>query len=141
MDLNANYAENRRRRDVAQREFTERAHGWRFALSADASAWAATWPDPVDASNLRTLVGEADAAGLFLTPEPGTIRTAFSTRDPFTEETTGDGFGFWPTVAEHLVVKAGTAVAYEELAGLDALAVLKRVIDTFATRRASYEQA
>ena len=141
MDLNAYYAENRRRRDVAQREFTERTHGWRFALSADATAWTATWRDPVDASNLGALVREADAAGLFLTPEPGSIRTAFSNRDPFTEETTGEGFGFWPTVAEHLVVKAGTAVAYDELAGLDALAVLRRVVDTFAAPRAGFEQA
>jgi hypothetical protein len=141
VDLNAYYAENRRRRDLAQQEFAERKHSWRFALSADATAWADSWTGPVDARNLSTLVGEADAAGLFLTPEPGSIRSAFSTRDSSTEQTTGEGFGFWPTVAEHLIVQAGTAVGYGELPGLGVLDVLRRVVDTFATPRASYQQA
>ncbi|TQI99828.1 hypothetical protein [Kribbella jejuensis] len=137
----AYYAENRRRADLAQREFAERTHGWRFTLSADAAAWAATRPGPVLPTDLTHLVEEADAAGLFLKPEPGTIRSAFSSRDPYTEETSGAGFGFWPTAAEHLVVKAGTAVAYDQLNGLDALGVLHLVVDTFATPTASYEQA
>ena len=141
MDLNAYYAENRRRRDLAQQEFAERRHEWRFALSADAAAWADSWPGPVDAGNLGALVRDADADGLFLTPEPGSIRTAFSTRDPDTEETTGEGFGFWPTVAEHLIVQAGTAIGYDELPGLGVLEVLRRVVDTFTTPRASYQQA
>ncbi|MFF0340846.1 hypothetical protein [Kribbella sp. NPDC004875] len=141
MDLNAYYAENRRRRDLAQQEFAERTHKWRFALSADASAWAESWDGPVVAGNLSALVHDADASGLFLTPEPGSIRTAFSTRDPRTEENTGEGFGFWPTVAEHLIVQAGTAIGYDELPGLGVLEVLRRVVDTFATPRASYQQA
>ncbi|MFF0268766.1 hypothetical protein [Kribbella sp. NPDC004536] len=44
-------------------------------------------------------------------------------------------------MAEHLVVQAGAAVGYDELAELDVLGVLRRVVDTFAVPRASYEQA
>ncbi len=96
MDLQAYYAEMRRRSETAQREFAERSHGWRFALSPEAAAWAAGQPAAV--RDLR-VVERADAAGVFLKPEPGTIRSAFASRDPETEVETGLGFGFWPEQA------------------------------------------
>ena len=137
MDLQAYYAEMRRRSETAQREFAERSHGWRFALSPEAAAWAAGQPAAV--RDLR-VVERADAAGVFLKPEPGTIRSAFASRDTETEVETGLGFGFWPEQAECLIVHASATVPYAELPSLDVMGVLRRVVETFETPRASYQQ-
>jgi hypothetical protein len=74
-------------------------------------------------------------------PEPGRISSAYSHRDSRTEETTEAGFGFWPDAAEVLVVHAGEAIPLEALEppargdGAAVLAVLRRVIESFATVR------
>jgi hypothetical protein len=128
--LTAYYAENRRLAEAAQAEFAERTHGWVFGLAPDAASWAEAWSGPIDASNLTTFVEQADAAGVFVLPEPGEIRSAFSSRDQ-TEETSGVGFGFWPASAVELIVFAREAIGYDELPGLDALGVLRRVVATF----------
>ncbi|MFI5734731.1 hypothetical protein ACIA49_31755 [Kribbella sp. NPDC051587] len=139
MDLQTYYAENRRRMEIAHREFAERDHGWSFTLSPDALSWAARQPAPV--RDLVRLVERADADDVFRKPEPGTIRSAFASRDPETEVETGAGFGFWPSDAEHLVVHASGAILYADLPALDVYDVLRRVVETFATPRASYQQS
>ncbi|MBB5834529.1 hypothetical protein [Kribbella italica] len=40
-----------------------------------------------------------------------------------------------------MVVHASGTIAYDELPGLDALGVLRRVVETFAAPRASYPQS
>ncbi|MEU4193759.1 hypothetical protein AB0E69_17805 [Kribbella sp. NPDC026611] len=140
MDLNAYYAEQKRRREVAEQEFAARADTWRFTLAPEAQDWAADWPAITEA-NLLQLVLQADAAGLFLTAEAGSVRSAYSYRDQYTEATTATGFGFWPETAEYLVVHAAQAIMYDELPGLDAFGVLRRVADTFQQPAAGYEQS
>jgi hypothetical protein len=146
VDLEAYYAEQRRRREVAEQEFAARTHGWKFSLSPDAAT--TSWPvlgndrrAAVPPDRLTRLVLAADRAGVLVKPEPGEIRAAFSSRDHDTEETTGEGFGFWPASASCLVVHASEAIAYADLAGLTAYDVLVKVIDTFATPRASFQQS
>jgi len=139
-DPKAPPGENRRRWEIAEREFEERIRNWTFILSPDAEAWAEAWAPTIDKTNLVTLVEQAGTAGLFLTPEPGTVRNEYSYRDPDTEATTGEGFGFWPASAECLVIDAAEAVTFAELPGLDALGVLRRVVDTFQAPRSSYKQ-
>jgi hypothetical protein len=141
MDLAAYYAEGRRRWEIAQREFAERTGTWSFTLADQADTWAGGWTGPIDSTNLVRLVEQAAAAGLFVVSEAGTVRNAFSYRDPETEATTGEGFGFWPESAEFLIIHAREAITYAELPGMDALAVLRRVADTFEGPTASYVQA
>lgn len=147
VDLRAYYAENRRRGEIADQEFAARTHGWVFGLSPNTEAWASRWAATsptgrtMSAGSLVPLVRAAEQAGMLLKPEPGEIRPAFSSRDPLTEETTGDGFGFWPASAQYLVVHATGTVAYADLASMSAPAVLEAVVATFRTARARYEQA
>jgi hypothetical protein len=147
VDLKAYYAENRRRGEIADQEFAARTHGWVFGLSPDAAAWAARWASAspsgrtVSPEGLTRLVPAADRAGMLLKPEPGEIRSAFSSRDPLTEETTGDGFGFWPASAQYLVVHASATVAYADLVSMSALDILQAVIAGFDVPRARYRQA
>jgi hypothetical protein len=136
-DLTAYYAEGRRRWDIARQEFAERIDGWSFALSAEAETWSAAWQRPIDETNLVGLVEQAQAAGLFVVSEAGSVRNAFSYRDPDTEVTTGEGFGFWPASAEFLVIHGSRGIEFAELPALDALGVLLRVADTFQAPRAS----
>ncbi|MEY9860658.1 hypothetical protein ABH935_006295 [Catenulispora sp. GAS73] len=135
------YAESAHRWEVAKREFQERTHGWHFALAPEAHQWAQAHAD----SNRwqyggSALVELADAAGVIHKPEPGRIAGAYSHRDSRTEMTTEEGFGFWPTAAEALVVHAGTAIPLVALEpppapgdGAAALALLRLVVDSFAT--------
>ncbi|WP_194912646.1 hypothetical protein, partial [Catenulispora rubra] len=105
------YAESTRRWEVANREFQERTHGWHFTLAPEAQQWA-----QAHAASDRwqysgsALVELADAAGMIRKPEPGRITSAYSHRDSQTEMTTEEGFGFWPTAAEALVIHAGQAI-------------------------------
>ncbi len=141
MDLKAYYAKMRHRSETAQREFAESTHEWRFTLSPDAAAWAARQPSaPVRDLNLARLVERADAAGVFLKPAPGKIRSAFASRDPETEVETGVGFGFWPDDAEALIVHGSGTILYVELPVLSVLEVLARVVETFQAPRPSYQQ-
>ncbi|TDD49868.1 hypothetical protein E1263_31645 [Kribbella antibiotica] len=141
MDLKAYYAENRRRLEIAQREFADRSHGWDFTLAPHASAWAASQPALVNANALPGLVERAGAAGVIRVPEPGVLRSAFASRHPETEVETGVGFGFWPDTAEYLVVHASATIPYAELPALDVLGVLERVVETFLGPRPSYRQS
>ncbi|MEV8371974.1 hypothetical protein AB0P21_04515 [Kribbella sp. NPDC056861] len=147
VDLKAYYAENRRRGEIAKQEFAARTHGWRFGLSPSAAAWAAGQtvisagqPTAVEAW-LTELVRAADAAGVFAKPEPGQLRTAFASRDPLSEETTGIGFGFWPSSAEYLVVHGSAVVAFTELGSTSAYDVLAAVVESLGVPRARSEQA
>lgn len=146
MDLKAYYAEQRRRRELAEQEFAARTHAWTFGVAPEAATirWPVLGNDrraTVPPDRLTRLVLAADAAGVLVKPEPGVIRSAFSTRDPDTEETTGEGFGFWPSAASSLVVHGREAIAYASLTGLTAYDVLVKVMDTFAAPRASFEQS
>lgn len=143
MDLNDFYARSARDRETAQREFQKRTHGWRFELAPAAEQWAQAHAESERWSYGGTTVVElADAAGVIRKPEPGRIGTAYSHRDSRTEETTADGFGFWPADAEVLVVHAGTAIPLAALEppargdGAAVLAMLRLVVDSFATVKA-----
>jgi hypothetical protein len=135
------YAESARRRDLAEREFQKRTHGWHFALAPDAPQWAQSHADGDHwSSGGPALVELADAAGVILKPEPGHIASAYSHRDPRTETTTETGFGFWPAAAETLIVHAGHAIPLDALDpppargdGAAVLAVLRLVVESFAT--------
>jgi hypothetical protein len=143
--LDAFYAESARRREVAQREFQARRHGWHFGLAPGADQWAESYAAEEDASAsgpsgwAARLVERADEGGVILKPEPGKIRSAFSHRDSFTEETTAIGFGFWPDDAEILVLHAGHAIPFDQVTaaiggdGAALLAVLRLVVESFAT--------
>ncbi len=139
MDLKAYYAENRRRYEIASREFDARTHGWRFRVSPIAAAWAAG--RSVTVRSVVQLVTHADAIGMLVPPEPGQIRWAFSTRDRDTEVADGIGFGFWPDSAEYLVVFAARPIAYSELALMSGPELLTRVADSFIGARPRAEQA
>lgn len=143
MDLKDFYAQSARDRETAQREFQERTHGWRFELAPEAEQWAQAHASGERWSYSGTAVVElADAAGVIRKPEPGRISTAYSHRDSRTEETTADGFGFWPANAEKLVVHAGKAIPLAALEppargdGAAVLAMLRLVVDSFATVKA-----
>lgn len=144
--LTAFYADNARRWETAKREFEEREHGWRFALAPEASRWAdsfaAAAPHSQDPSAWAAhLVEQADADGVVSKPEPGRIRSAFAHRDSQTERETAIGFGFFPDASETLTVHAGTAISHDALTpalsgdGAAVLAVLRMVVDSFATVR------
>ncbi|NUR26272.1 MAG: hypothetical protein HOV83_10565 [Catenulispora sp.] len=144
--LAAFYADNARHRQTAEREFKARRHGWTFALSPEASRWAdsfaATAPPSQDPSAWAAhLVERADADGVIIKPEPGRVRSAYAHRDPQTERETAIGFGFHPDASEALIVHAGTAVPLDAVSpaigggGAAALAVLRLVVDSFATVR------
>src|SRR4051812_44531005 len=118
--LTAFYADNARRWETAKREFGEREHGWRpFALAAGAGQWAESFAGggsagsgsgsgsgtataaadgddkghPHDPSAWAAhLVEQADADGVIIKPEPGSIRSAYSHRDSQTEMDTAIGF-------------------------------------------------
>lgn len=139
MDLEAYHAENRRRQEIASREFDARTHGWRFRISPIAAAWTARRSVPV--RSVVQFVTRADATGMLVPPEPGQIRWAFSTRDRDTEATNGIGFGFWPDNAEYLVVFAARPIAYSELASMSGPELLTRVADSFIGARPRAEQA
>lgn len=139
MNLEAYYAENRRRYEIACREFHARTHGWRFRAAPVAATWAAG--RSVTVRSVVQFVTHADAAGLLVPPEPGQIRWAFSTRDRDTEVTDGIGFGFWPDNAEYLVVFAAKPIAYADLASMSAPELLTRVADSFIGARPRAEQA
>jgi hypothetical protein len=146
VDLKAYYAEQRRRNKIANQDFAARTHGWKFGLTPAAATtrWPVLGNDrsaPVPPDRLTRLVLAADRAGVLLKPEPGEIRSAFSTRDPDSEETTGEGFGFFPSTAPYLVVYGSEAISYASLRGLTAYDVLVKVMDTFATPRASFQQS
>ncbi|MEZ0112573.1 hypothetical protein ABH920_006596 [Catenulispora sp. EB89] len=140
-DLRDFYAESAHRWKVANREFQKRTHGWHFTLAPAAHEWAQAhaasdrWH-----SSGTTLIELADAAGMIHKPEPGRIAAAYSHRDSRTEMTTEEGFGFWPTAAEALVVHAGHAIPLAALEppatrgdGTAPLALLRLVVDSFAT--------
>jgi hypothetical protein len=134
------YARCARGWEIAKREFQERTHGWRFDLAPEAAQWAQEHAEGERWSSGGTAVVElADAAGMIRKPEPGRISSAYSHRDPRTEETSAVGFGFWPRDAEALVVHAGRAIppaALEPPARGDGAAVwamLRLVVDSFAT--------
>jgi hypothetical protein len=146
VDLKAYYAKQRLRREAAEREFAARTHGWTFGVTPEAATtrWAVLGNDrraPVPPDRLTRLVLAADRAGVLLKPEPGEIRSAFSTRDPDSEQTTGEGFGFFPSTAPYLVVYGSEAISYASLRGLTAYDVLVKVMDTFATPRAGFQQS
>ena len=135
------YAESTRRWELANREFQARTHGWHFTLAPEAHDWAQSHAagDRWHYSG-TTLIELADTAGMIHKPEPGRIATAYSHRDSRTEMTTAEGFGFWPTAAESLIIHAGTAIPLAALeppaAPGDAapvLALLRLVVDSFAT--------
>jgi hypothetical protein len=103
VDLKAYYAEQRRRRQLAEQEFAARTHGWTFGVTPEAAAmrWAVLGNDrraPVPPDRLTRLVLAADRAGVL-------------------------------------------AIAYASLTGLTAYDVLVKVMDTFVTPRASFEQS
>ena len=134
------YAESARRWETAKREFEQRTHGWRFALAPEAEQWAESHAAGEQWSYSGTAMVElADAAGVIRKPEPGRISSAYSHRDSMTEETTEEGFGFWPEDAEVLVVHAGRAIPLAALEppahgdGAAVLAVLRLVVESFAT--------
>ena len=134
------YAESARRREIAEREFAERTHGWHFSLAPDAAQWAESHAAGERWSYSGTAMVElADAAGVIRKPEPGRIMGAYSHRDSMTEMTTEEGFGFWPDAAEVLVVHAGRAIPLEALEppargdGAAVLGVLRSVVESFAT--------
>ncbi|GAA2005366.1 hypothetical protein [Catenulispora subtropica] len=146
--LAAFYAGNARRWETAKREFAEREHGWHFALAPEAGRWADSFAAAEAAATgyaqdpsawATRLVEQADAAGVILKPEPGRIRSAYAHRDSRTETETAIGFGFSPDSSEVLVVHAGQAVPHNLIApavgsdGAAALAVLRAVVDAFAT--------
>lgn len=156
--LAAFYADNARRWEVAKREFSERTHGWRFALAAEADQWAGAFAaaagvdagagtpaaaavgHPTDPSAWAArLVEQADADGVIVKPEPGRVRSAYAHRDPHTEMDTAIGFGFFPNASEVLIVHAGDAIAYDTITsaiggdGAAVLGVLHAVVDSFAT--------
>ncbi|MEY9908700.1 hypothetical protein ABIA35_004933 [Catenulispora sp. MAP12-49] len=138
------YARSVRGRETADREFAERTHGWHFELLPEAAQWADEHAAGERWSSGGTAVVElADAAGVIGKPEPGRIGSAYSHRDPMTEQTTATGFGFWPRAADALVVHAGRAVPVEALEapaergdGAAVLAMLRLVVESFATVRA-----
>jgi hypothetical protein len=138
--LAAFYAESARLREAAQREFEQRTHGWHFDLAPEANQWADAHAASERWSHDGTGIVElADAAGMIRKPEPGHIRSAYSHRDPRTEETTAAGFGFWPAAAEALVVHADRAIPLTALEppargdGAAVLAVLRLVVESFAS--------
>ncbi|NUP53925.1 MAG: hypothetical protein HOW97_42395 [Catenulispora sp.] len=144
--LAAFYAESARRWEIAKREFQQREHGWPFGLAPEAEQWADSFSGrsglpETPAAWVTGLVRQADADGVITKPEPGVVRSAYAHRDSWTEMDSAVGFGFQPDAAEVLVVHAGHAVMFEDIApaiggdGAAALAVLRAVVESFSVVR------
>jgi hypothetical protein len=140
------YAQNRERGDISTAEWESRQPYGRFEVAYGVDDWAqrvvagtalgavpltpetaAQWM-PIVAPQATTnhadplwwvinaLVARAVAEKILLPPEPGTVKTSYSTRDQ-NDRTDGIGWGFEPEAAKFLVVHASWPVEIDQVAG------------------------
>jgi len=140
------YARNRKRHDIAAAEWKSRQPYGRFEVTGQLDEWAsslvegtelqrtpltpstaARWaavfaPDATPNHDdplwwvTNKIVARAVADAVLVPPEPGTVRTGYSTRDQ-EDRTDGIGWAFIPAAAEFLVLHASTPVPVQDVAG------------------------
>jgi hypothetical protein len=140
------YAQNRERGEISNAEWAARQPFGRFELAYGVDDWAqsivagtalgtvpltpetATQWAPIVAPQatathadplwwvINALVARAVEDKILLPPEPGTVKTSYSTRDN-NDRTDGIGWGFEPEAAKFLVVHASWPVQVDQVAG------------------------
>lgn len=129
--------------DVARAWEEFAAQSWLFDISGDLQEWARTWLPgelaeatlaEVEAAKHRgqlpalpaepvhfieSLIVKAVSDGVVVLPAPGRLARSFAHRDPVGEYQIASGYGLYVDGSDVLVVRAKSAIMYEDLGCVD----------------------
>lgn len=134
------------------------AQSWLFHITGDLHEWARSWLPPelaeatlpeVEAAKHRgqlpvipsepahfieSLIVKAVHDGVIVLPAPGRLMRAFAHRDPVGEYQIASGYGLYVDASEVLVVRARSAIMYDDLGCIDGrplkgVAAIERVLE------------